>query len=95
MNLIPMSRSEADALRKDECLQLLEHLEEVQPGRGVLVLEPKAMIKDLLFSKEGEQDKPLLGFARTTRSQLADKVRQLQIPVSENHTTGHLIKIVR
>ena len=47
-----MSRSEVDALRKDESLQLLEHLGEVQPRRGVLVLELKAMTKDLLFSEK-------------------------------------------
>ena len=63
---------------------------EVQPRRGVLVLELKAMIKDLLFSKEGEQEKPLLGCARMTRRQLADKARQLQIPIFENHTRGTL-----
>ena len=53
------------------------------------------MVKDLLFSKEGEQEKPLLGFAKMTGSQLADKARQLQIPVSENHTRGHLINIIK
>ena len=51
-----MSRSEVDALRKDESLQLLEHLGEVQPRRGVLVLELKAMIKDVLFSEKKEKD---------------------------------------
>ena len=70
-------------------------LGEVQPRRGILVLELKAMIKDLLLSKEEEQENPLLGVARMTRSQLADKARQLQIPVSENHTRGHLTKITR
>ena len=29
------------------------------------------------------------------RNQLAEKARQLQIPVSENHTRGQLIKIIR
>ena len=57
MSVIPMSRSEVGALRKNECLQLLEHLGEVQPRRGVLVLELKSMIKDLLFAKEGKQEK--------------------------------------
>ena len=57
MNLIPMSRSEVDALRKDECPQLMELVGEVQPRRGALVLELKAMIKDLLRSNEGEQEK--------------------------------------
>ena len=70
-------------------------LGEVQPRRGILVLEQKAMIKDLLLSKEEEQENPLLGVARMTRSQLADKARQLQIPVSENHTRGLLTKIFR
>ena len=91
MSVIPMSRSEVGALRKNECLQLLEHLGEVQPRRGVLVLELKSMIKDLLFAKEGKQEKTLLGFASMTRSQLADKARQLQIPVTVNHTRGHLM----
>ena len=68
-------------------------LGEVRPRRGILVLELKAMIKDLLFSKEEEQENPLLGVARMTRSQLADKARQLQIPVSENHTRGLLTNI--
>ena len=57
MKSIPMSRPEVDALRKDECLQLMELLGEAQPRRGVLV---KSMIKDLLFVKGGEQEKPLL-----------------------------------
>ena len=91
-----MSRSEVDALRKDESLQLLEHLGEVQPRRGVLVLELKAMIKDHLFSEKKEkQEKPLLGFARMNRSQLADKALQLQISVSENQTRRHLINIIK
>ena len=89
MKSIPMSRSEVDALRKDECLQLMEHLGEAQPRRGVLVVELKSMIKDLLFSKERGQEKPLLGFAKVNRNQLAEKARQLQIPVSEHHTRGH------
>ena len=49
-----MSRSEADALKKDECLQLIEQLGEAQPRRGVLMVELKAMIKELsLFEREG------------------------------------------
>ena len=95
MKSIPMSRSEVDALRKDECLQLMEHMGEAQPRRGVLVVELKSMIKDLLFSREGQQEKPLLGFAKMNKNQLAEKARQLQIPVSENHMRGHLIKIIR
>ena len=55
-----MSRSEVDALRKDGCLQLMEHLGEAQPRRGVLVLVLKSMIKELLFEKGGEQEKALL-----------------------------------
>ena len=94
-NMIPMSRSEVDALKKDECLQLMEHLGEAQLRRGVLVVELKAMLKVLLLSKEGEQEKSLLEFAKMTRSQLADKERQLQIPMSENHTRGHFVKITR
>ena len=93
-NMIPMSGSEVDALKKDECLQLMEKLGEAQPRRGVLMVELKAIIKDLLFSKEREQDKPLLGFAKLNKSQLADKAR-LQIPVSENHTREYLTKIIR
>ena len=50
--MIPISRSEVDALRKDERLQLMQQLGKVQPSRAVLVIEMKAMIKDLLFSKE-------------------------------------------
>ena len=57
------------------------------------MLELKAMIKDLPLSKKGEQETPLLGFVRMIRSQLADKARQQQILVSENHTRGHFIKI--
>ena len=57
--------------------------------------ELKGVLEDLLFSREGEQETPLLGFARMTRSQLADKARQLQIPVSETHTRGHLITMMR
>ena len=90
--MIPMSRSEVDALRKDECLQLMEHVGEAQLRRGVLVVELKAMLKELLL-KEGEQVKPLLGFAKMTRSQHADKARQLPIPISESHTKGHLINL--
>ena len=59
------------------------------------MLELKSMIKDLLFAKGGEQEKPLLGFAKMNRSQLAEKAIQLQIAVYENHTRGHLIKIIR
>ena len=48
--MIPTSRLKVvDALRKDKCLQLMEQLGEAQPHRGVLVIEMKAMIKDLLF----------------------------------------------
>ena len=94
-NMIPMSQSENDAVRKDECLQLMKRVGEPQPHRGVLVMELKAILEDLLFSKEAEQEKPLLGFAKMNRSQLADKARQLQIPISENHARGHLIKSIR
>ena len=74
---------------------MMEHLGEAQPRRGVLVLELKSMIKDLLFAEGGEQEKLLLGFAKMNRSQLAEKARQLQIPVNEKHTRGHLIKIIK
>ena len=80
MKSMSMSRSEVDAPRKDECLQLMEHLGEAQPPRGVLVLELKSMIKELLLAKGGEQGKPLLDFAKMNRSQLAEKARQQQIP---------------
>ena len=53
--MILKSRSEIDALRKDECLQLVEQQGEAQPRRGALEVELKAIIEDLLFSKEGEQ----------------------------------------
>ena len=92
--MIPMSRSEVDALKKDECLQLMGLVGEAQSCRGVLVVELKAVVEDLLFSN-GEPEKPLLGVAKMNKSQLADKARQLQIPVSENHTRRHLIKIIR
>ena len=75
-----MSRSEVDALRKDEWLQLMEQVGEAKPCRGVLVVELKAMIKDLLFSKEGEQEKPLLGFAKMKRSKLADNSYRFLYP---------------
>ena len=88
-NMISMFWSEDDALRKDGCLQLMEHVGEAQLRRGVLVVELKAMLKDLLCSKEGELAKPLFGFTKMTRNQLADKARQLQIAISENHTRGH------
>ena len=44
---------------------------EAQLRRGVLVMELKAMIKDLLFSEEDGQEQPLLGLAKMNRSQLA------------------------
>ena len=47
MNMFPVSRSDVDHLRKDECLQLMEQLGEAQLGRGVRVIELTAMIKDL------------------------------------------------
>ena len=45
--------------------------------------------------KKEDRKKPLLGFAKMNRNQLAEKAQQLQIPVSENHTRGQLIKIIR
>ena len=63
MKSIPMSRSEVDALRKDGCLQLMEHLGEAQPRRGELVLELKSMIKDLLFAKR-RTGETTLGFRK-------------------------------
>ena len=95
MNMFPMSRSDVDDLRKDECLQLMEQLGEAQLRRGVLVMELKAMIKDLLFSEEDGQEQPLLGLAKMNRSQLADKARQLNIPTAESHTKGHSIRLKR
>ena len=86
MNMSPMSRSDVDNLKKDECLQLMEQLGEAQPRRGVLVMKVKAMIKDLLLSKEDGQEQPLLGLAKMDRSELADKAGQLNIPVAESHT---------
>ena len=56
MNLFPMSRSDVDNLRKDECPQLMEQLGEAQPRRGVLVMELKTVIKDLLLSKKNGQE---------------------------------------
>ena len=95
MNMIPMSRSDVDNLRKDECPQLMEQLGEAQPRRGVLVMELKAVIKDLLLSREGGQEQRLSGLAKMNRSQLADKARQLNVPIAESHTRGHLIRSIR
>ena len=53
--MIPVSRSQVDALRKDECLQLVEELGEAQSRRGVLMVEMKAMIKDLLDLRENKK----------------------------------------
>ena len=61
--MFPMFRSEIDALRKDECLQLMEQLGEAQPRCRVLVVELNAMINYLVFPKECEQERPLLGLA--------------------------------
>ena len=41
------------------------------------------------------QAQPLLGFANMNRSQLADKARQLKIPITESHRRGHLIMLIR
>ena len=82
MKLIPMSRSEVAALTKDQSFQLMVHLGEAQPRREALVL--KSMIKEPFFSKGGEQEKPFLGFAKRNWSL-----------VYENHTRGHLTKIIR
>ena len=95
MNMFPMSRSDVDDLRKDECLQLMEQLGEAQLRRGVLVMELMAMIKDLLFSDEDGQEQPLLGLAKMNRSPLADKARKLNIPTAESHTKGHSIRLKR
>ena len=95
MNMFPMSRSDVDNLRKDECLQLMEQLGEPQPRRRVLVKALKAMIKDMLFSDEDGQEQPLLGLAKMNRSPLADKARKLNIPTAESHTKGHSIRLKR
>ena len=95
MNMFPMSRSDVDNLRKDRCLQLMEQLGEAQPRRGVLVMEMKAVIKDLFLSKEDGQEQPLLCRAKMNRSQLADKARQLNIQIADSHTRGHLIRSIR
>ena len=90
-----MSRSEFDSFRKDECLQWMEQLGEAQPPRGVLVVELKAMIKDLLFfSKENGQEQPLVDLAKMNKSQPADNARQLKIPKTESHARGHLIRLI-
>ena len=47
------------------------------------------------FSRKEDKEKPLLGFVNMNRNQLAEKARQLQIPVSGNHTRRHLINIIR
>ena len=98
MNMFPMSRSDVDDLRKDECIHLMEQLGEAQLRRGVLVkalMELKAMIKDLLFSEEDGHEQPLLGLAKMNRSPLADKARKLNIPTAESHTKGHSIWLKR
>ena len=95
MNMIPMSRSDVDNLRKDECPQLMEQLGEALPRRGVVVMKMKAVIKDLFLSKEDGQEQPLLCLAKMNRSQLADKARELNVPIAESHTRGHLILSIR
>ena len=95
MNMFPVLRSDVDNLRKDECLQLMEQLGEAQPRREVLVMALKAMIKDMLFSDEDGQEQPLLGLAKMNRSPLADKARQVNIPIAESHTRGLLIRLLR
>ena len=95
MNMFPMSRSDVDNLRKDECLQLMEQLGEPQPRRRVLVMALKAMIKDMLFSEEDGQEQPLLGLAKMNRSPLADKARQVNIPIAESHPRGLWIRLLR
>ena len=60
--MIPTSRPEVDAPhKKKECLQLMEQQGEAHPRRGVVVVELQAMVKELLFSREGEQEKPTPG----------------------------------
>ena len=58
-------------------------------------MELKAMIKDMLFSDEDGQEQPLLGLAKMNRSPLADKARQVNIPIAESHTKGHSIRLKR
>ena len=76
-------------------LQQVEQPGTAQPRIEVLVVALKAMIKDILFSKDGEQEKPLVRFTKMNRSQLADKARQLQLPTSENDMRRQLISIMR
>ena len=47
-----------------------------------------------LLERKGNRKNTLLGFARMTRSQLADKALQPQSPISENHTRGHLVNFI-
>ena len=59
-----------------------------QPRRGVLVLKLESEIKDLLFVKGGEQEKPLLGFVKMKHESAGrNKARQLQITVRRARTT--------
>ena len=90
--MIPMSRSEVDTLKRDECLQLMEQLGGAQLRRGVLLVELKARIKDLLISKEDEQHKPLLGFAQMDKSQPAEKNTPTAVINIREHTRRQLIR---
>ena len=91
-----MSRSEVDALRKDECLQLMEQLDEALPRRGVLVILLKAMIKNFLFWTEAEEEKSPLEFAKMYRNQLADQEMRWMDEHMQYSTAGpawdHFIK---
>ena len=62
--MIPMCLLEVDALRKDECFQLMDPLGEAQPRRGVLVVDLETRIKDLLFAKEGRTGKATPGIRK-------------------------------
>ena len=62
--------------RTNAFLQQMEQPGAAQPRIEVLVVVLKAMIKDILFSKDGDQEQPLLRFANMNRSP-ADKARQL------------------
>ena len=90
-----MYHSEADAIRKDESLQWMEVLGETQPRRGLLVMELKAMIKDLLFSKEVEQKKKTPGICRDEQESASGQGAPTPHTNIRGAHEGQLIRIIR
>ena len=82
-----MSRSEVYALRKDECLQLMEHLGQAQPRRGVLVVELKVRDQGSPFLESRRTGKTVTGIREDEQESTGRK--GTTTTVSENHTRGH------